>query len=422
VAPATSPPLILTARYLTRFRCAGSACEDDCCHGWQVQVDRPHYELLERAMSGTPAARAEFEGAVTLEPAPSRTEARHGRIGLKVLVDGCPCPFLDGQKLCSVQGRYGEQVLPQTCSTYPRSIHLNGAGLEVWGTLSCPEVARQCLLPDDAMDLVPAGREISAQLEPDLGLGAERTPYQRYLDEVRGAAFRLLSLREHPMSTRLFLLAYLGKQTAPFFNKESRAVDEGRLAGVVQQVCAPQTAADWDRELRGLATAPAVSANLVSQLLVERMELAAPGLRGLVDAALASYGGEALSLPELWAAYLERRGAWIEPMGQRIDLYFENFAKNYWMREWYVSSADLLAHAQALLIRVAILRFLLFSHPALMAGPAAGLEALDRAAVEVFYKFSRGVEHDPPFVQRMTDCLVEQGAASFTHAALLALV
>ena len=33
-----------TLRYMERFRCIGPECEDNCCYGWSVMVDGPHYK------------------------------------------------------------------------------------------------------------------------------------------------------------------------------------------------------------------------------------------------------------------------------------------------------------------------------------------------------------------------------------------
>jgi len=286
-------------------------------------------------------------------------------------------------------------------------------------------VARQLLLHEDSMDLVDGNQGLSARLEPTSGLNGTRTPYQRYLDDIRGAAFKILSLREYPMSTRHFLLAYLGKQTASFFHRDASAVDEARLAQVIDQVTQPGTVAALHRELASVPRSEALTANLVSELISERMKFTVSSFRSLVDDTLQSYGDVTnMPLAEIWAEYARRRDAWLEVERERIDLYFENDAKNYWLREWYVMSQDLLAHTQRLLVRVAVQRFLLFSHPSLKevpADPAARRELLDKAAVSVFYRFSRGIEHDPKFLTAMTARLLDAGTSPFTQAAMLAL-
>jgi lysine-N-methylase len=425
-------PDILTARYMTRFQCVGGACEETCCAGWKVQVDRRHYQILKKGMDRSKAEREEFREAVQRERGEQVSDAAYAHLNLRP--DGS-CHFLDAKKLCSAQSRFGEKALPQVCAVYPRHLLRNEEQIEVWATFSCPEIARQGLLHEDALDIVDGTPEISSRLDPHLGQRKAVTPYQRYLGEIRRAAFHLLSMRDYPIATRLFMVAYLGKQTASFFNKEAAQLDDALLVRTVEQVCNPARVAAWHRELGSLPAAPAVTANLVNLVLTAKMKLGGAGsFAKLLDASLTSYGATldpetgapTLSLADLWSAYASRRDAWTAGLSDRIDLYFENYAKNYWMSDWYTRSPDLLAHAQQLLVRVAVLRFALFSHPDLQAGPgddlAAGRATLDRVAVEVFYKFSRAIEHDPAFLQLIASHLVEQGMQNFTHAAILALV
>jgi len=418
-------PETITARYLTRFKCVGASCEESCCQGWQVQIDRRHYHILKQAMDGTPAEREEFHRNVQR----SDSAPDEGRFAwIRVEREKQTCPFLDSKKLCSVQLRYGEDSLPDICATYPRLVGKFGDRLEVWGTLSCPEVARQCLLHDDALEIVDGSPDISARMTPTTAVVGTPTPYQRYLDDVRAAVFELLSMREHPIGTRLFLMAYLGKQTAEFFHKGSTTVDERRLAEVIRHVATPANAGLWQAELTRLPPPDALTAKLVTQMLRERLKTPLGSFRTLVDRILATYSDAAsVSVSDLWAGFSQRRQFWLDRHAERIDLYFENYAKNFWMREWYVISNDLLVHAQRLLMRVAVLRFLLFGHPWLLEVSASGdtalqRTALDRAAVDVFYKFSRAIEHEGSFLDLIGARLIEQGMNTFAHATALALL
>jgi lysine-N-methylase len=431
-----SAPATITARYLTRFQCLGGSCEDSCCQGWQVQVDQRHYQILKKKMGGTRAERAEFDAVIVRDDSPERTETSYAWIQMEA--GKGTCPLLNAKKLCSVQGRYGEQALPDICATYPRLVARTNERFEVWGSLSCPELVRQCLLRDDAMELVDAPDDLAPRRTPMQEMPDCPTPYQLYLDDVRATAFQLLSLREYPIGTRLFLLAHLGQQTAEYFNKGSAEVDVDRLAAAIERVTNPTNIAQWHRQLAAMPAPEALTARLVSQLIRERLKMPAGAFRGLVHGILSSYadadgasvdeqGVATMTLTDLWNAYAARRRSWMAVLSHRIDLYFENYAKNFWMREWYVTSTDLLAHTHLLLVRVALLRFLLFGHPSLKAladedNVGVRREALDRAAVEVFYKFARAIEHDGTFVDLITSRLVEQGTRSFEHATLLALL
>ena len=79
-----------------------------------------------------------------------------------------------------------------------------------------------------------------------------------------------------------------------------------------------------------------------------------------------------------------------------------------------------------LLLRVASLRFVLISHPKVMAalprGESALLAALDEAVVEAVYPFVRAIEHDETRLTTLLQDLDAQGMQSPGHAAALALL
>jgi lysine-N-methylase len=418
------PPTALTARYLRRFVCRGASCEDTCCQTWQIPVDEQQHQRL-RGM----VAAADLAAAVERNGS--------GALHLKLLPDGT-CAFLAPDRLCSLQARHGEPALPQVCSTYPRDIvRRDDNEWEVWASVSCPEIARLCLLAPDALELEEAPADITSRWVTTRAEASGSAYAQPFIDmEIRTTALRVLSLRQHPMRTRLFLLAFLGRETSAFFHKDAAAVDAAQLRATLAAVTEPATIAHWERELAAMPAPRGLTGNLVGQLADARATLQASSFHHLVDAALGSYrAGEVVADPlglridpvALWAAYAERRAAWQADWAARIDLAFENYAKNFWLRESYTRSVDLLAHARRLLVRVAVLRFLLFSHPSLVAArtlsdPAAQGEALDRAMVEVFYKVARAVEHQSNFLDRIASTVVRDGLQTFAHSTFLVLV
>jgi lysine-N-methylase len=431
-------PAVLTARYLTRFRCLASACEDTCCRGWQVPVAADRWRMLRKVMGASPEGRAELEAHVAETP--------DGGGQLRMRADGS-CPFLTGAQLCSIQERHGEAALPGVCASYPRTVARAGERREVWGSLSCPEVARLVLLAEDALELVDAPDDLSVEPNPQTGSDPParheptrvldpRLPYERHHGEIRTVALELLSLREESLATRLFLLAWLGHETADFFRKDAATIDGARLSAALALVRRPETIALWRRELAAMPPPRAMTANLITQLARARTELEAGALRGLLTDTLAGWGdgitfddvGQVTVSPAaVWGGYAGRRQFWQDHHGPRIDLYFANYTRNFWLRDWYTGAIDLLAHARRLLVRVAVLRLLLFGHPALAAARAledaeARQAALDRAAVDVFYKLSRAVEHESTFLDRIAATVVAGGMQTLAHSTFLALV
>jgi len=84
--------------------------------------------------------------------------------------------------------------------------------------------------------------------------------------------------------------------------------------------------------------------------------------------------------------------------GAKFDQYFTNYSLNFWLGEWYTDSENLMVHTRKLLVRIACIRFMFFSHADIYSllekEDISGEDAMiDRIAVEVFYKFSRAYEH-----------------------------
>jgi lysine-N-methylase len=112
-------------RYGEGFRCIGAACEDTCCHGWGIPVDRTTYEKYQAFPEG------DLRSLVTQHVALNTVDASdtlYARINLTPSRD---CPFLATNRLCKVQKEYGSGFLSATCSIYPRVLNRVDGELEV---------------------------------------------------------------------------------------------------------------------------------------------------------------------------------------------------------------------------------------------------------------------------------------------------
>lgn len=431
---------LLALRYMVDFRCIGGDCEDNCCHsGWAIYVDQEHLIQLRRLLPRTAATAADaassapgsapvaerlpsFDEAVTMLPKSERSERAYAQLRLDA---SGTCPLLGEGGLCRLHARHGEAALPDTCATYPRQLSRVGRRLELSGSLACPEIARRCLLPADGTDLVPADLGLSArgqlQQTAPAAAGVPAEQAHRHLDVVRGAMVRLLSLPDYPLSSRLFFTAFLAHKCANVRRQPNGVLDPDAFLQQATMLSHPEALAELDRRLReSLSTAPLPLALLLSLLRHQRrvpggqvfsaliVEIAdsyrlldggstsEPG--GAVAAADAAEVGDLGGNARIDVAYQDRRRAIEAAFPEHLERYFFNYARHFWMKEWYTGSPSLAAHTQGFLARVALLRFTLLSHSeALAATQAAAREEggarLDKLAVRVFYALSRTLEH-----------------------------
>ena len=197
----------LRPQYAKQFRCIGSACEDACCSGWDVTIDRttyPKYESL-------PAMRPLLKQSFTLL---SESESRHARINLDT---SSRCPFFLKDNLCAIHRDFGESYLSETCTNYPRISRRIDGLIEKPLVLSCPEAARLVLL---SPELLPGYRRRDGKRGYDrllaipTSLASSDLGALRYIWEIRELCLLLLLDPVYDLWERLFILGMFCKKLA----------------------------------------------------------------------------------------------------------------------------------------------------------------------------------------------------------------
>jgi len=433
-------------RYLSRFRCIGGDCEETCCQGWTITVDEKSYRRLKVLMDHSAADRQRFrESHQRNRKAPSLQEYAHIR---PRDADG-RCPLLDRAGRCTTHARFGEALLSDTCATYPRVISRNGARVELTGSPSCPELARQLLLHDDALALDPLDDATLAHLRHGLttqsSAGAQaRDPFERHLDDVRAALLHVLRL-EGPLDERLWVLARFAQRLHPFFHRGTATFDETALAVEIARLYDPAALDSWCAELAALRTRAAdrvadIGVRLALGVLKERLEsLPAGRLRALclaiLDANLAAGVGTRhgvgdderveLDRQRLWERYRARRAA-LADVTAHVDRRLAAYAGNHVLRTWYTRSPSLPVYVQRLLSSIALLRYLVYSNPrfddAQALSPERRQALADEVTVEAVWAFARAVEHSTAFIEHIERHLAaDEASVLATSACILSL-
>lgn len=414
----------LASRYMTNFHCLGASCEDHCCGGWQVIVDREHYKKLEQVACTTKKERVAFKRSFDLREAALRSAGFHAYTRLDA--DG-NCVFLDPHRLCKIQRRYGEDFLPNTCCVYPRHASRLANHCELLGDLSCPEVARLCLLVDGSTEMLDFDPQRAGRLTIRQALDTyPQVPYVKQLEDVRRVMVLLLDRHEYPVSSRLFFTAYLARRLGEFFRPENDEMDQERFMAELDAICNPALWAELHQMITDFKSEDSAAPAVVLEVLrVRRGSLCSNKFLYLVEEALGRPLVGLSSDPklaetsendfeQLTETYQRRKQSLSPRLASRVELYFENYAKNFWLKEWYVNSPSIFAHTQNLLVRIAVLRFLLLNQPLIETLHGADEQTaevdqstLDARAIEVFYAFSRVMEHDKELIEAVTNSLIK---------------
>jgi len=123
----------IAPRYYGKFICKGSSCLENCCIGWEIDVDRI-----------TLAKYLSIEGKIGEEL--RKNIVKDGKVSHFCLKSG-RCPFLDGRNLCRLIIEGGEEMLCDICREHPR-FYVGLAGGYFVGVGLCCEAAAELILTE----------------------------------------------------------------------------------------------------------------------------------------------------------------------------------------------------------------------------------------------------------------------------------
>ena len=368
----------LSPRYMQEFQCIGRDCEANCCSTpWTIYLDRKRYHKLKEALSHTREDRKLARGAFKRNRSADTNDLNYAKI---VPADG-KCVFQEADGLCAVQRRFGEGNLGQVCRTYPRMIRKTENRLEMTGTFSCPEVVRLCLFGDQAMDIVrfdPEGYNGNRFVCTHSPRGFA-DPYKNQQDNIRDIALFVLGDSRFSLQKRLFSLLYFAHRSKAFFYPKSADFTNSRLAREVDRISEGIYPDLWERNFASRELSMHLPMTVIQGLLAGCYTKAVTDFRELLDTVWGTYAridetGRFLNLritesnvslecSKLLAHYQKRCRIFEEIFENRLDNCLSRYLQNLILKESYTEYRDLFAWAFDLVLRTALLRFLVISHP-----------------------------------------------------------
>ena len=122
--------------YCKDFKCTASKCKDNCCIGWEIDID-----------ADTLAFYESVEGPFGEKLRKNIQKDEVSFFKLK----GERCPFLNENNLCEIITNLGENHLCQICRDHPRYFNWYRDFIEGGVGLCCEEGARLILTNDDGL-------------------------------------------------------------------------------------------------------------------------------------------------------------------------------------------------------------------------------------------------------------------------------
>lgn len=141
--------------YYKDFRCIASECSDNCCIGWEIDIDESSAAFY-RSVGGDFGCRL-------------KENILWDENGSQFILKGERCPFLNEKNLCDIYINLGEGALCEICTQHPRYHEWYGDWKESGVGLCCEAAGRLIFSQDEiAYELVNINEEAGDPVDDEL--------------------------------------------------------------------------------------------------------------------------------------------------------------------------------------------------------------------------------------------------------------
>lgn len=402
----------LVPQYMKNFQCIGSACEDTCCQGWTVGIDKKTYKLYKNLRD------KELYPAIKDNMKRIRNGASELNYASIKMNNENKCPLLNQDQLCSMQLKLGEDYLSSVCSTYPRILNRVNNSLEQSASLSCPEAARLALLNPDVMQF----EEVDLHTHPKTivlqNLNIDNPSSEEYYFwNVRVFTIEVLQNRDYSVTERLLILGVFYEQLqAIFTNKKYNEVPNfiEAFKSIVQMGTLRES-------LNQVPTSYEVQFQIIKALIDLRLAFGV-NHQAYLDCVQDTLNG--LSVTEDMSNYNEQinayRAAYKEhylPFIENNQHILENYLVNYVYKSLFPFTSgriNIFEEYALLVIHYSMIK----THLIGMAGYHKNSFNTD-LVIKLIYSFGRVIEHNSTYVYTISEKLKQKDLKSLAHLSIL---
>lgn len=400
--------------YYKKFKCIGPQCEDTCCSGWVVSIDRDAYYKYKKNK------HKELVPLFQLAVSKNTSSSADSNFGLMKMKPDGSCHFQQEDKLCAIQKNLGAQALSQTCKIYPRYPNQFGAQRENSLGISCPEAARLVLLNPEPMRFSLIASETATD---DPSFTSYRFPLQSdgdpaqiaVLNDFRAVIIAILQLREISVGARVMVLGFLLEDVDKIISSEA-FVHASELSPTLSSFASMLShPAELEAQFAQIQPNIPRKLEIMTQLIAQSLTVGASArfkacllaaAEGLdVDKA----DGTAIE-GDLLSKYAESYRTFYKPFFQDREFIFENYLVNQVISRLFpFTRGTYLDLYRELIFNFSIVQVLLV-------GMAAKHKGLDESLViQLFQSFARKSDHNRNHLDTLVGSLRMDTQDSFVH-------
>lgn len=399
---------VLLPTYMKSFACIGTACEDSCCVGWRVNLDKRTYKDYKNLKH--PVLSNKLKKSIKRIKNETASDANYAYF---IMDEQKRCPMLEKNGLCGIQVTLGEQMLSSTCTTYPRAINKVDKIVELSAKLSCPEVARLALLNPDGIDFEYTELEVNSDwgMRQSVNTSREETGEHLFF-ALRAFVIELIQYRNISISDRMiFLGLFINKLEALLSKKDFNSIE-----ALVDEYRNKMQNPVFINSLSSIQTSLDLQLRLVTELIQLRnnsggqvpryAECYSDMLKGLNI-----HNEEAFDLAELKEKYEYNYKEYYLKFSEKYEYILENYLVNYIFENLFPNVN--IENVFDQYIRISVLYAMLRIHLVGVAGSYNEL-TLDMV-LKVIQSYARVVEHNVSYLNSITELLNENKLNSLAH-------
>mgnify|MGYP004523034003 FL=1 len=205
---------VLKPFYYDDFKCIAGECIDNCCHAeWEISIDKKTYKKYRKL-------KGQWGNKINNNIGRIRSnisDLRYGKIKLK----DKGCSLLDEKGLCTIHANLGVGYLCNTCKVYPREIIKLGEIYERNLFMSCPEVARYFVRHKENFYFNMDEEELSDLDKDYIADKSYDEKLYNLLWDSRSLAMKIIQFKEIEIWKRIIFLKILTDKVQKLIDEES---------------------------------------------------------------------------------------------------------------------------------------------------------------------------------------------------------
>lgn len=398
---------VLKPFYYDDFKCIGGQCIDNCCsNNWTIYIDEKTYKKYKKL-------KGDWGKRINSNISRNRSKGKennfkYGKINLK----NGKCELLTEEGLCTLHRDLGEKYLCMTCKIYPREVKKYGEIYEKNLSLSCPEVARYLVKNNNVFSFNMDDETLTEIEKEVVSYGDDNKRLYSLIWDSRNLAVEIVQFKEISIWKRIVFLKMLTDKVQNVIKNSNYSEYEEILKIFRSQI----TDINIINSLDNISVIPAVKVKFIQSVLQARKNIGISNekFNNLIDEynELVKNDDENKDTFEL---VIEKEKEFNEYLKEYQDI-FENLLVYLVYKHFMnaVNTKDLNKECNNIIISYAVIKMLLLAR---WFKNSKNLTEDD--FVEVFYVFSRVIEHNEVFLTDLNNKLKEAGYDTIAYLTIL---